>query len=259
MKKSLFVILLLPMFAWAQSPFDGTWKGEFMDPVSNMVPPPEPRVMLIQNGRFQCSGHHCKSKINIRANGTDRSIHGSDYWTQAVKVVDNKTIELITKMRGKVLKSEKITVSEDGMMSTNETISYYEAGKGTDSITETYRRIAESPSGSHAISGTWNLQTCSYSFTLTYRSSPDGLMMSSPSGESYDAKFDGKDYLMASYIVGTKVSLTKLNDRSIDETTKMGPTVRVNHMTVSADGKTLTIKAEYIPEGTTDTLTATKQ
>lgn len=56
------------------------------------------------------------------------------------------------------------------------------------------------------------------------------------------------------------MALTKIDDRSIDEATKIGGKVLwVTHMTVSADGKTMTVKSEDKERGTTTTWVATKQ
>jgi len=79
-------------------------------------------------------------------------------------------------------------------------------------------------------------------------------------GTSYDARFDGKDYPVKGDPEGATVSLTKVNDRSIDEIRKRyGKIVEISHLTVSADGKTLTVKSENKVQGTTSTFTATKQ
>src|SRR5512134_1493227 len=54
--------------------------------------------------------------------------------------------------------------------------------------------------------------------TFTFKSTPDGLMYSdSSSGESFDVKFDGKEYPVKGPRGGT-VSVVKLNERSIVQT-----------------------------------------
>ena len=158
MKKSWFVILLLPILAWAaQSPFDGTWKIHLENaPLVKVFG--RPRIMVLQNGTYQCLS--CDPKYNVKADGTDQPIQGSkSIRTEAIKVVDNKTVEMTTKMGGKVFILEKVTVSADGKMSTEETI--YQAGKEPQQLKTTYIRVAAAPAGSHAISGTWLLQKAS--------------------------------------------------------------------------------------------------
>ncbi len=84
--------------------------------------------------------------------------------------------------------------------------------------------------------------------------------MSNPVGESFDAKFDGKDYPVKGAPAGYTVSLKKVDDRTIASTTKMdGKIVQESTVSVSADGKTLTMKNQNKVQGTTSTFTATKQ
>ena len=46
----LLMLLLMPVLAMAQSPFDGTWK---FDP-STLQFPTNPDVYLLQNGVYEC-------------------------------------------------------------------------------------------------------------------------------------------------------------------------------------------------------------
>lgn len=160
-------------------------------------------------------------------------------------------------MGGKVFILEKVTVSSDGKMRTEETL--YQAGKEPQQLKATYIRVASGPAGSHAISGTWRLQESVAPAAITCKSSPNGLMMS-VFGESYDVKVDGKDYPVKGSNTARTVSLKKVNDRSIDLTIKRDrKIVAVNHMTVSVDGKTLTVKVETTAENRTRSFTFTKQ
>jgi WD40 repeat protein len=216
---------------------------------------------VLQNGTFQCST--CDPKINVKADGTDRPIQGSkEIDTVAVKIVDDKTVETTSKKGGRVVESAKNTISVDGKTDTVEFTFYPEASKQPVTGKETLIRVGAGPSGSHTISGSWRIQKANASenaLTFTYKSSPDGLMMTDAIGESFDAKFDGKDYPIKG-ATGYTVSLTKVNDRAIIETDKRdGKVVAVTHMTVSADGKTLTIKSENKVQGTTTTFAAAKQ
>jgi WD40 repeat protein len=259
MRKAMLLLAVFGLVGllWAQSPFDGTWKidlgkAQFSE---------KPEVLVIQNGTFQCST--CDPKINVKADGTDQTVQGSkDFDTVAVKIVDDKTVELTNKKSGRVVELEKSTVSADGKMTTLEFTAYPEASKQPVTGKATYVRVAAGPPGSHVASGSWRLQKANESenaLTYTLKSSQNGLMMSNPIGESFDAKFDSKEYPVKG-ASGYTVSLTKVNERSIIETAKRdGKIVEVNHMTVSADGKTLTIKSENKVRGTTETLTATKQ
>jgi hypothetical protein len=82
--------------------------------------------------------------------------------------------------------------------------------------------------------------------------------MTSKTGESYDAKFDGKDYPMKSDRAGGTISLKKLSGNSFEETYKQdAKPVQISVVTV--DGKTMKVVSKDVRRGTTDTFTAEKQ
>ena len=56
--------------------------------------------------------------------------------------------------------------------------------------------------------------------TVTYQGTEDGLKMSDPNGESYEAKFDGKDYPVQGDPGHTMVSLKRIGNDTIEETDK---------------------------------------
>jgi len=251
-------MLLLAVFGfvgvlWAQSPFDGAWKIKWTAPKEA-----KPTITVLQNGVFECTG--CKPEaIKAKADGTDQPHTGSKQAdTIAVKIVNDRTVETTFKKSGKVVQTIKDTVSADGKMSTAVQTDYTEA-RNQQVLKAMYTRVAAGPLGSHATSGSWQLQNVEFG-PMTLKSSPDGLMSSSLAGESFEAKFDGKDYPVKGATPSTTVSLTKVNERTIDQTTKQdGKIMSVAHMTVSDDGKTMTIKSELKEAGTTSTVIAIKQ
>ena len=264
MTKSLFALLLLPILACAaQSPFDGTWK---VYPQQSTSSGNRTRRlhMGITERHLSCSAcPDMAGPIQIKADGTDQPVQGRRAFdTLAIEIVDDKTIRATEKRDGKIVESVKNTLSAADKTLTRNTTSYLEGSKQPFTETTTLTRVAASPAGSHAISGSWQLQlppVAPMQYTVTYKSSPDGLTMTTISGQSFDAKFDGKDYPIKG-TAGRTVSLTRMSDISIDKTDKLdGMIVEVNHMTVSADGTTLTIKLENEAQGTTITLIGTKQ
>jgi len=251
-------MLLLAVFGfvgviWAQSPFDGTWKTD----LSKIQYQGTPSTILLQNGTYQDSSS--VPKINIKADGTDQAVQGSKtYDTLAVKIVDDKTIEVTSKKNGKVVNTGKRIVSADGKTVTVDLTAYLETSKQPVKFKGMMIRVAAGPAGSHAISGSWQpqkvLSESENALTVTYKSTTDGLMMSTPTGDSFEAKFDGKDYPAKGNPNVSTVSLTKVNDRSFDETLKRdGKIVAVYHWTVSGDGKAITEKAENKETGRTTT------
>lgn len=253
-KLFLMISLLLPVSAWTQSPFDGTWIGDLKGSIFNQDIQ-NPVKVLEQNGMFQYSG------INVKADGADQPIPEAKIFdTVAVNVVDAKTVEVVGKKDGMVVELLKFTASADGRTSTVEMTMLFDNGKPPSTTTVTFVSIAAGPAGSHAISGIWKPQTYIEPHTFTYKSSPNGLMISTPEGRSFDAKFDGKDYPIKGAIAGMTTSLAKVNDHTIVETDKIGERIiEVFTMMVSADGKTLTIKSESKELGRTTIFAGTKQ
>ncbi len=242
---------------WAQSPFDGTWKIE----LNKVQFPDQPNVLVLQNGNFQCPT--CDPKINVKADGTDQSVQGSKAFnTVSVKILDDRNVERTNKKDGKVIGVAKHTVSADGKTDIVEFTEYPEASKQPIKGKQTMVRVAAGPAGSHAVSGSWRIQSVSASenvLTVTIKTSKDGVVISQLTGQSVDANFDGKDYPIKGNPTGTVASMKKVNERTIIETDKRdGKVVEVDTMTVSDNGKTLTVKAEDKVRGTMTTFIATK-
>ena len=94
--------------------------------------------------------------------------------------------------------------------------------------------------------------------TLTTYESTAGGMKISDGSQSYEAKFDGKDYPLSWYPHST-VSLQLIDDSTMEETDKQdGQIVSVTRTTVSRDGKTLTVEVANKQRGQTMSFTAVK-
>ena len=79
-----FSVLLLSLFAQAQSQFDGTWKID----TNSVQLPTKPDVFLLQNGMYECKS--CVPPISIKADGTDQKVTGQPYFdTMSMKVIDD--------------------------------------------------------------------------------------------------------------------------------------------------------------------------
>jgi hypothetical protein len=251
--------LLIPALATAQSAFDGTWKID----LKTAQFPEKPDVYLLQDGMYQCKT--CVPLIDIKANGQDQKVSGHPYYdTVSIKVVDDRTIEETDKKNGKVVATSKTWISADGNTMTFEfsdssnTNADPVTGKGEET------RVAKGPAGAHAISGSWRtskLDTLSENgLVVTFKVSGDSLTMTNPTGQGYTAKLDGTDAPYKGDPGTTSVSVKKTGPNSIDETDKRdGKVISIAHMTVSADGKSLTITVEDKLHGTTAKITAQKQ
>jgi hypothetical protein len=258
MKKILMVLMLLASATlFAQTPFDGTW----ITKLDTAKLPTKPDKYTVTNNKYECLT--CVPKVEVKADGTDQKVTGHPYYdTIAVHVVDASSVEIIEKKDGKVMYTDKATVSSDGKTLNDK----FTDTTGTQPVTGevTSMRVGEGPAGSHAISGAW--RTSKYNtisdngLTVTYQGTADGLKMSDQNGNSYDAKFDGKDYPINGDPGHTLVSLKRVGNDTIEETDKRdGKIVGVYRMTISSDGKS--IHADYNDKlhGTTMSFTMEKK
>jgi hypothetical protein len=260
MKKLLGMLLvLMPLVAVAQSGIDGTWRID----VNKAKIDPKPRVFELKDGVYSCST--CESKDKVKADGQDHKITGDPYLdTQKISVVSGSTIEQVGKKDGKVSFRATLTTSTDGKMLT-EKFEYHPAGSDqVASGTEIYSRVGDPEAGAHAISGSWKTEKyetmSDNALTFVYAPDGDGLKFKASTGENYSAKFDGKDYPFQGDPGTTAVVLKKIDDQTFEETYKRkGEVVGVARMTISPDGKSLTIVSEDKVRGRTDNWIAEKQ
>jgi hypothetical protein len=263
MKKLLWFLLLVPLLmptlAKAQDAFDGTWKID----MSTAEFPKKPDVFLLQDGMWHCKT--CAPPIDIKADGQDQPVTGHPYYdTASITVVDDHTIRETDKKNGKVVTTSTATVSPDGNTITFEfsDSSATNAAPVTGKAQET--RVAKGPPGSHAVSGSWrvakveNLSENALSFT--YKVEGDTLTMTNPTGQSYTAKLDGTDAPYKGDPGTTSVSVKRLVKNMIEERDKRnGKVIGIARMTISPDGKTMTISVEDKLHGTTSHFVAEKQ
>ena len=252
-------MLLLPILAAAQSPFDGTWKWQ----VDKVDWSKKPDVYLLQNGMYQCKT--CVPPIDVKADGTDQAISGDPYSdTIAIKVINDHEIEITRKKGGKVVGTIKDVVSSDGntmafeFSDSSNTNGAPVTGKGEET------RVAKGPAGSNAISGSWRMakmeNMSDNGVVWTFKVNGDELTMTSPTGQSYTAKMDGTEAPMKGDPGITTVSVKKLGKDTIEETDKRdGKLVAVVKSTVTPDGKTMHIVYEDKQTGQTSRSVAVKQ
>jgi hypothetical protein len=102
--------------------------------------------------------------------------------------------------------------------------------------------------GPLTVSGKWRpvrTNTSEDVITVTYKVTTDGLAMSDPTGDSFTAKFDGKEYPFKKDPGITSVSLKTIDENTIEETDiRKGKVITVARMTVDPDGKTMRVTVE---------------
>jgi hypothetical protein len=250
-------MLLAPTSLIAQSAFDGTWRTN----LDQSKYSPKPIVFSVKGGMYDCTS--CGPQIHVKADGKDQSVTGQSYDTVSVREVDPKSIEIATKKNGKPVYEQTRTVSADGNTLTVKTTSHRPDSDQTTTAESTLTRIGKTPAGANGTSGSWRLNKVSQSenaLTTTYKTNGGELAMSTPTGESYTAKLDGKDYPVKGAYGWSSVSLKRIDDHTIEETDKRDGTVTdVSKMSVGSDGKTMTVVDNNKLTGRVSTYVATKQ
>jgi hypothetical protein len=253
----LTLFLLIPIISFAQNRFDGTWEMK----METLVFSYSPIEYLLDDGMFHCMT--CVPRVDVKADGTDQRLIGNPHYdTVAVRVVNATSVEFIQKKNGTPVFACTEIVSPDGETKTEE----FSETPTTQRVTGKafFTRVAKGPLGAHVLSGSWQMQTVKNTASIgpltTYQTTKDGLKMSAGS-ESYDAQFDGKDYPVHGGSEDGSISLMRIDDNTIEETSKRnGQIVRVSLSMVSEDGKSMRVASTDIQRsGKTMTYTAEKR
>ena len=239
MKKLLCgIVCLFPLLMLGQSPFDGTWKTNMAESKLSQ----KPYVFSVNNGMYDCES--CVPKINIKADGTDQAVTGQPYNTVSLKVVDANSIHAVTKKAGKPINDSTRTLSADGKTLTVAGTNYPPDGSQPYKYEVKYMRVAKGPAGSNATSGSWRIESINEDtagLTSTWKVSGDEVSMSTPTGESWMAKFGGGESPVKGVYANETVSVKKIGERAIEVTYKRdGKLYSVEKATVSPDGKKIT-------------------
>jgi hypothetical protein len=248
--------VLAPAAALAGSPFDGTWKSQ----ADSFQFSGKPMTYELKDGTYKCTW--CAPPYSVKADGAEHKVVGNGYYdTALVRVIDAHSVQVEQKLSGKLTLKVAMTVSADGKTMTSSVTDL--TGSQAASYTTVAKRTAAGPAGSHALAGAWQVDkvpdlsdTVS---TISYKMTADGFQMQW-NGQSYDAKFDGKKYLTENDPGKTWVSLKKISNDTVEETdSRDGKVTDVVRMTVSADGKTMSVVDEDLAHGTTMKYKMSKQ
>jgi hypothetical protein len=234
------LLLLLPVSLFAQGSFNGTWRLN----LDSVQLPQRPLNYSLANGHFKCLS--CvETKTDVEADGQDHPVAGSHYADMAnVRVIDAHTVEMAFKLKGKPQSEDRYVIAPDGKSLTDESTYHPEDSPEAVHETDTYTRVSEGPAGSHALAGEWRItkiQSASEnSMVMTFHETANSLKMISPTGEGWDAKFDGKEYPALKDPGHTMISLKRIDGNTIEETdTRDGKVVSHTHWNVQPDGKSL--------------------
>lgn len=245
--------------ALAQSGFDGTWKAD----LSTLQMPQKPDVLLVKAGVYTCAS--CVPKIEVPADKADHAVTGHPYFDQiAVRIVDDRTIRVAQRLKGKLMFLGESKVSPDGKIlafafrDTSSPVGKVVVGHGTE------HRVGPAPAGAHAVSGAWRADkvegVSDAGLLVTFKTAGDTVHMTTPTGQSYDARFGGPAVPIQGDTARTMAAVKRLSATSIQETdTRAGAIVAVTTMTLAPGGRSMTIVWDDRVQGTVQSYKATKQ
>jgi hypothetical protein len=255
MRVLMTAVLLLPAAALADSALDGTWKTN----VESLKMSGKPDNYLLADGEYTCLS--CSPELKVKADGAPHKVSGHAYYdTATVKVTGPNSDELILKQGDKNYAHIEETVSADGKTLTSKYTNYAGEKAATGVITE--KRLTAGPAGSHPVSGTWQQEQFTGSDamrTVEYHMTADGFQMHW-NGQSYDAKFDGKEYPVVGDPGKTSVSVKRVNANTVEETDRRhGKIVDEIRLAAASDGKSIAVTDKDLAHGQTMTFTLDKQ
>ena len=256
MRVLVAALLLVPAAALAgSSSFDGTWKTR----VDTLKVSGKPDSYLLADGTYTCSS--CNPPLSVKADGAEHAVTGHPYYDSVtVKVTGPNALEITYHRGGKTIGQESISVAADGKSYTDRFVNHDGTKDVTGSVTE--KRVTAGPAGSHAISGEWLQDQLSGNDALTtvaYEMTDEHFKMSA-NGQTYDARFDGKEYPVVGDPGHTTVSLKRIAANTVEETDRrQGKVTDVIRLATAADGKSLRIEDKDLAHGQTVTMTLDKQ
>jgi hypothetical protein len=236
-----------PSAAVAGGGLDGTWKAD----LATVQIDSRPDKLLLKDGKFSCPT--CTPPIDLAADGVFHSVTGRPYAdSMSIKVDDDHNVTETRQKGGKETGQTKYSASDDGKTLTIDFKDETAPKTVTGSLTET--RVDPAPAGAHAISGSWKAakytNVSDEGTTVTYKLDNDTLHMTSPTGQSYDARIGGPDVPVQGDTAKTMVSLTKTGDNAWRETDKRdGKVISTTDMTL--DGNTIHVVNHDERDGST--------
>lgn len=245
--------------AFAQSPFDGTWKAQ----VTSMKNKSKPQTYALQGSTYRCVT--CTPSYSVPADGQFHKVTGMDYWDEvAVATPDDRTVTYQFKRAGQVVANNSSTISADGMtLATVSTNTNNGAGVPIETKGSAVR-VGKPTPGAHMLSGSWSFApptaVSDAGMTMTMKTEGDMLHMTSPMGETLHAKIGG-DYALNEGDPGkTMTKIERVGPRVLKLTDmRGGKIVGTMMITVAADGKTLTGENRNTLTGGTSSFVAVKQ
>lgn len=251
--------MVLPAAASAQSVFDGRWRID----LGSTELPKKPWVLTLDKTSFRCTS--CSTPWGVPADGGFHKVAGQNYFDEAaVKRIDPRTVEFHYRKSGRLVETDRISLSADGKTFTSVDTDHATPNGQPAIYRSTARRAAAGPAGSHALGGSW--VTTSYdkgsenTMTVTMRLEGDRFSFADGSGSHYTATLGGPPVKVEGDIAGRMMEARRLGPNVIQLESSIGGKVEGrNVVTVAPDGKKMNVVATNPKQGTTTRFVAYKQ
>jgi hypothetical protein len=221
----------------------------------------KPYTFVVNNGMYDCDS--CAPKISVKADGQDQSVSDQPYDTISIQIVNPNSIHVVTKKGGKTTSDSTRTVYRDGNTLGISSTNYPVDGSPPFNAESMWTRVSSGPAGSNKTSGSWRVDHVnedSAGLTSTWKVSDKEVSMSTPTGESWQAKIGGDESPVKGIYANETVSVKKLGPRELEITFKRdGKVYVVEQVTVAADGKKMTTVSDNKWLGRTSTYVDEKQ
>lgn len=257
MRKGVLFIGLVSVALWAgqaaaQSGFNGTWRWN----ADKTRPSRDPVALEFKDNTYRCTP--CNG-FSVLADGADHPDGTNPQFDAAsARLSPDGTLQIARKKAGKVGREIRITPSGDGQALTVEHTEHNESTTGPARITTRMKRHGAVSSGLHPINGEWLIERWDAGSenvtTVTIDVTNERMKMTSPTGEGYEAKFDGREYPVSATKGLGSVRVKRVSPTLLEETNlRAGKVSSVARLELSPDGRTMTITITE-PTGRTPTV-----
>ena len=191
----------------------------------------------------------------IVADGTDQP--GIPGTTLSVMAADSRTLKVVRKQKGRIIVSANWKVSED-----RRTLHDAFTGLQPDGSTTTTNYVYKRISGTSGFVGSWESTTKPVGLKFELQIQPYGRQGLSfvRQGSVKNITFDGRDHPVASATAGATASGRRQSARALAYTDKDGgKVVDTQGLSLSPDGKTLTITVHRPGQATPNTLVFSRE
>lgn len=232
---SLLMISSCAEEAAAVDPFAGTWKTE----LASLQTDEKPRDYLLKDGVYSCTS--CVPALSVKADGQFHEVGGrTSFDSISVKVVDDRTLNVVHRKGDQVVGTTTMAVSPDGNLLASTLTETIDPNGPPMKAKMVESRVAAAPPGTHAVSGSWktavNPNMPDEALTFSFSIEGDSVELKAY-GQSYSARVDGTEAPVRGDVPGTVVSLERPAPNSLRETYKRdGKVIRVTTMTIADDG-----------------------